>query len=522
MAGYSRKASALWWSSGTHGDEGASMIIGKVRETPLGGLTSTLSDYDCADGDMRICHNMISDGAGLKPIADVEATFTLPNGVMGVVFTHHTSAGVVYIAYDSANGMLEYGDADRIVRENAVEEPQEDSRFILPTGFALESGKYSLSSVGNILVLNVSYGEDNTDDEGNALSDNNGLHYFLCSNRKTYGAVYEYLGQRPPDVGLMFEMYYPNKSLRTELDNKGDSIANIKKRLDGMPVLNFTNDGYEASAEALGKWATVAEGFNVDLGDDLEEGFDFNANETVQSAVMGYINEHVKYCKQTSRFLQPFFVRYAYRLYDGSYIMQSSPVLMVPDYGLNPFVYGLYNSGIHTFAGLLLSRPMELRYKATISEEDREALGKWKDIIQGVAIFVTPQITCYSETGDTLQMQYMGVVPDGQSLYGQYVDNGLTRTMVFQGGTFEAEKGMTTAAYHNIKDETDGIDEGNEGNKSNYRYLGGGYKRAGSWNDWVMDTYAFYELKEYQLDDLSTTWSSVKRTGGMENIETFT
>lgn len=479
------------------------MIIGKIKETPLGGLSSTLSDYDCADGDMQVCHNLAHDGAGLKGIADVDVQLTLPAALTGVAFTHHTSTdGVIYIAL-TTDGKLAYGDEDGIQDEKGY--------GLLDTDFTLTDGKYSLTSAGDVLVLNVSDG-----------SSNGGLHYFLCKHTRS-GAAYEYIGQRPPDVGLQFEMYYPKKTIRSELDKIGKNIECIKRQLGGMPVLNFTTADYKQSAEDLGKWVTVADGFSVTLSNEV--GFIFNKNEDVQNAVMASINEHVALCKQKSRFLQPFFVRYAYRLYDGSYIMQSSPVLMVPDYGLNPFCYTLYNSITQDFAGILLSRPMELRYRATISEEDKKALLKWKDIIQGVAIFVTPQIPCYAETGKEFNLGYIGSMGEGQTtLYEGYVENTNTRTMILQGGTFEADEDMTSAQLYKIKDVTSEIDEGSFGNESNERHLGGGFKREGSWNDWVLDTYAFYELKEYQLEELKYDgpWVSVKRTGGIESLETFT
>lgn len=79
-------------------------------------------------------------------------------------------------------------------------------------------------------------------------------------------------------------------------------------------------------------------------------------------------------------FYQPFFVRYAYRLYDGSYSWHSAPILMLPTV-LPPFI--LYSEGDTnddgtTTAGFALSVPyFELAYR--ILSDGLDELDDWSD-----------------------------------------------------------------------------------------------------------------------------------------------
>ena len=51
----------------------------------------------------------------------------------------------------------------------------------------------------------------------------------------------------------------------------------------------------------------------------------------ISTKVHAEINKYIAEQQEDGYFIFPFFVRYAYRLYDGSVIMQSAPVLMLPN-----------------------------------------------------------------------------------------------------------------------------------------------------------------------------------------------
>lgn len=109
-------------------------------------------------------------------------------------------------------------------------------------------------------------------------------------------------------------------------------------------------------------------------------------------AVMGWFDKFVNEKAVTkARFIYPFFIRYAVKLYDGSYVMASEPILMIPNSGYVPV--GAYSS--HSTLGTVLRLSAfvaDIRYKVgrSIPEE-------WEDLISGIDVFVSMPIYAYNQ-----------------------------------------------------------------------------------------------------------------------------
>lgn len=100
------------------------------------------------------------------------------------------------------------------------------------------------------------------------------------------------------------------------------------------------------------------------------------------------VNSLAKQERDRNNIINPCFVRYAYRMYDGSYIMHSSPILLVPNTNLAPATL------IH-FTGLTVqsvfrayAMSSSILYEITKSELD-----DWKDVITSVDIFMSNEIS---------------------------------------------------------------------------------------------------------------------------------
>jgi len=123
---------------------------------------------------------------------------------------------------------------------------------------------------------------------------------------------------------------------------------------------------------------------------------------TITNAVLAQVNKFIAEAGG-QRFLMPFFVRYAYRLYDGSLTRHSAPIFMVCDTGSTPSVgvtriYDKDGDALDTFYtntpttrctfevyGLL----HDLDYAVNAGLND---LKDWKDIITSIDVFVSPPI----------------------------------------------------------------------------------------------------------------------------------
>lgn len=159
--------------------------------------------------------------------------------------------------------------------------------------------------------------------------------------------------------------------------------------------------------------------FTVALTDGISEG-DYNLLDSgmldkielsdadknvVSTDILAKVALWVSNATEGNKFVYPFFVRYAYRLYDGSHLMQSCPTLMVPNSLGRPFVLinrltgkeGRYKEPYYQVVGPQVE--LEIHSLAL-----GEGLEKWKDIVTGIDIFVSGQFYNYVTNG---QIKYV-------------------------------------------------------------------------------------------------------------------
>lgn len=223
----------------------------------------------------------------------------------------------------------------------------------------------SLLSVGNTLVA---FAED-------------GMHYFLWKNGN-----YKYLGQKPPEPLLVF-------SLHSTVRRSGEFELYKKEQM-------WINGD---------KWQ---------IKDEYVQG--------ISTKVHAEINKYIAEQQEDGYFIFPFFVRYAYRLYDGSVIMQSAPVLMLPNDSGAPVVVSKIerlSQVIFTGIGYISSFCSWLSYAC--ANNDKEAIQEWGDIIKGVDIFISSQFyTFYTDGEIDMSQSLLKDLPQGKSnTYGYIMDD---------------------------------------------------------------------------------------------------
>ena len=154
------------------------------------------------------------------------------------------------------------------------------------------------------------------------------------------------------------------------------------------------SDGFEESEYKL---------LEADMLDRIELSDDDKT--TVSTDVLGKAALWVYEATKENKFVYPFFVRYAYRLYDGSYIMQSAPLLMVPNSSGRPAVIINRMTGkdgnVNTLYYQVVGPHVELEIHKLVLGEGLE---KWKDIVTGIDIFVSEQFYNYLPNG---QLEYL-------------------------------------------------------------------------------------------------------------------
>lgn len=210
----------------------------------------------------------------------------------------------------------------------------------------LEGELLSVSAIGNTLILSTSVG----------------LRYWLWTRGN-----YKYIGSVLPEINFDCRME-PALELR---DN-----ALLKPEVEGRAIVT---DFVTLDRDHIKVLANHVEDF--------------------RNAVIGHISSVRNQMKRKGYFCFPFWLRLSWRLYDGSHIMTTVPVLMLPSVRRNNLIRGHQNkwvdlSGVHTcFQYKIEASRLVLSIKNTHLED-------WSDIISGVDVFVSEETLPFDVDGE--------------------------------------------------------------------------------------------------------------------------
>lgn len=130
--------------------------------------------------------------------------------------------------------------------------------------------------------------------------------------------------------------------------------------------------------------------------------FNDTQKTSITNQVLAKINKFIaEESTQKGKFIFPFFVRYAYRLYDGTLTRHSAPILMICSSENTPRVFWFNLHGkddTYTTAKLRVVAPVHSLDYALKS--DLNSLKNWSDIIKSVDIFISAPIYTYDQNGE--------------------------------------------------------------------------------------------------------------------------
>lgn len=127
------------------------------------------------------------------------------------------------------------------------------------------------------------------------------------------------------------------------------------------------------------------------------------SNKTrITEQVMARVNKFVaQETVRKGRFCFPFFVRYALRLFDGSLVCHSAPVLMNPSTKAAPVAWWYRATGKHSYTDaecdvMLVASSLDYRL---LKNSDALSLPDWSDVITGIEVFISKPIYTYDQSG---------------------------------------------------------------------------------------------------------------------------
>lgn len=161
-----------------------------------------------------------------------------------------------------------------------------------------------------------------------------------------------------------------------------------------FPILSFGLVGSLDKTEQL----------SVSVDPPYDGAFTEDQLSTISNSVMGYVSKFIRERSvDRGMFIYPFFIRYAYRLYDGTSYMQSAPILMIPSSGVTPHVPFTIDVDTDDFDAKIIvnfiisSVVCSINYKVSGMGNQREW---WKDIVKSLDIFITPPIYTFDYYGE--------------------------------------------------------------------------------------------------------------------------
>lgn len=344
------------------------------------GLSLTPDEMSVENGALSLCGNLeLHDGA-LRPSivtgTPLSQPLTINGEVAKILYVHETGSYRHLIA----------------IASSAIYWFMQDGSLGSTTpikSFDYEASVLSVNSIGNTLIIVAT----------------DGIHYALWVD-----GGYKNLPQKPPFVEITFSIS----------DDYPENYSN-----GGVDAEGSANGFREAFQQTTYSCNDVFDKVKMSLTDFMNGDVEcLTIKEDKQSdltqSIYALVNRTNNLIARKGRFYANFFVRYCYRMFDGSMIMHSSPVFIpvqIPDsymvLSANAFSFNATDGVINTYDEFTFQRedgknntsrvhitkvafiyyPRNVDLKYTILDAKRNELEKWKDVIKSVDIFITPTIS---------------------------------------------------------------------------------------------------------------------------------
>lgn len=316
------------------------------KEIKYNGYSAQPSDYECQDGELATALNIIPEDGAIHPVIPPAHKFSIgscPSYISGPppqILALHKTP-------TQTNYIILSGDPEETFRLHYLK----DSENLIDDYDATEiSTDHPLTVFKDIAVI------------GNTVvvTTSEGINYFLWKDE-----TYRHISGKPPFITLDF-------GLNRAGQFSGQSSVTIEKdTTSDMPIRSTLTR---------------------------------SQIETIKNHIYGLLLPEATAAQEKGFFWQPFMIRYAFRLFDGSYSWHSSPILMLPIAHPPIVVTNKYwrNLPATLTSDVAFTKFFSLSYR--INPFDKDILDKWSDIIKGIDIFVTAPIYTFDQNSDYIRI----------------------------------------------------------------------------------------------------------------------
>lgn len=341
------------------------------------GITNVPSDAVCSDNALEESLGLTYDNGEhrviQRPVGYItQVTGSSYQGIPTILFVHHIGGVTNYIAsyrISSSSYSICWG---RVAGTTLAVQGTLNTYGSVPT----------ITSVGKTLVVNT----------------NGAIVYYLWG-----GTTYKEIGSSIPEITVQFKMVNETPS-----DYGSPKALSLEGQIDHEMV---RRDGSSPTE------------YYYRLTYDEQ-----TAYENIKTAITGVVELRLNKMKEQKLFCFPFWVRYAVRLFDGSYTHISNPILMMPSVTRNSNIFFSDTEGNpeHLYGrdwtadglGVCVNyKPIcsYLKYKITAPD-----LSDYSDIISGVDIFVSEEQRVFKLDSDWKLVQPFDPEHNDSMLYDRY------------------------------------------------------------------------------------------------------
>lgn len=421
------------------------------------GITNVPSDALCSDNALEENIGLFHSNGEHRVIQKPKEYMVLDNGYK-LLYVHEYGGFTRYIIYNTNNSKLYWQLAGS------------DTKTEIGTFSAI----VVVESVGNTLIV----------------TDGDKLSYLLWDTRSD-SPTYKSLGSSIPDIEMEFKMAYVGNNAVQYPDPHHD----LTELLDGKIVKETGFDGGVPTTPA------VSGSF-----------FKSVHYEDAKAGLIGLVSKRIRQVHEAKRFMFPFWVRYATRLYDGTYTHVSNPILMLPTVRYNWDIFTCDDNGIPLkmdgdHGGWPQTNYLPVSGELQYEFKSYPNLEVWEDIISGVDIFVSEEIKTFDMEGTwTIQNSFI------------MSNNVSTKNPLFVQNTPLSDS--CNRQYNYYKQ----IQEPSDNNLDNcYTYFQPAMLSDSEIINKLLDASVFYKLIEIDANDINSylvDTSNVIQRGVLENLTT--
>lgn len=324
------------------------------------GMTNVPSDLLSDDSELLESDGFIFKDGEMKA---VQKGVSIGNVPYKIIYVHKMADYENIIAYDGTANIYWYTKDD----SGNIVSPAERVTKSFNIGTV-----YDVKSIGNTLVCATS----------------EGLHYLLFKGNK-----YKNLGKELPRLDYDFTFERPTGNYTQE--ESGRTLCNAENAIETKQGESYFNPLNHTFIQAGGVKPDGSETksytmFSIKVASDSKYENEF------QETIQGHVAQAINWAKSKNMFAFPFFLRCAFRMFDGSYCRITTPIICYPTVNKNcMFSSAVFDSTHNTYMDLHQLGSGSMFYFI----EYRELLfwfesisSDWSDIIKEIVVFASDQV----------------------------------------------------------------------------------------------------------------------------------